>query len=263
MDKSILGIYALDLHTHSCLSPCADLEMTPRNIVAKALEMKIAAIALTDHNSAENVPALRKAARDTGLHVIAGMEITSAEEAHVVALFPDDRSVFDMQELVYARLQPGRNDPALYGDQIVANEFDEVEGVNERILLGSSTLEIEELVDAIHERGGLAIAAHIDREAYSLVGQIGFIPPDLPLDAVEISGRMSLAAARKKYPEYRDRSFISSSDAHAIEDVGTSPILMRMADPCDWAELRLALGNREGRGLIENGVRDPGPGRER
>lgn len=259
----MLGVHAMDLHTHSCLSPCASLDMSPLKMVAKALEMKLSAIALTDHNSAENVPALRGAARNTGLHVIAGMEITSAEEAHIVALFPDEKSVFAMQELVYERLQPGVNDPALFGDQIIANELDEVEGINDRILLGSTTLEIGELVDAIHERGGLAIAAHIDREAFSLVGQLGFIPPDLPLDAVEISRRMSLVEARAKYPEYRGRVFVSSSDAHEIEDLGTNPTSMRLADPRDWAELKLALENREGRGVIEESIRDSGSGERR
>ena len=100
----------VDLHVHTCLSPCATLDMTPRKIVARALEMKLDMIAVTDHNSAENAGAVISAAADVPLTVLPGFEVTSAEEAHVVCLFGRLEDALAFQEVVYARLQPGEND---------------------------------------------------------------------------------------------------------------------------------------------------------
>ncbi|MCK4302949.1 MAG: PHP domain-containing protein [Candidatus Eisenbacteria sp.] len=247
----MLRVMAVDLHVHTCLSPCATLDMTPVKIVRKALETKLAMIAVTDHNSAENVAAVMRAARDTDLRVLPGMEVTTSEEAHILALFEEVADALSLQELVYEQLQPGENDEDLFGLQVVANEFDEVEGMNQRLLLGATTLSVEQLVEAIHTQGGLAIAAHIDRDAFSLVGQLGFIPPDLALDAIEISKRLTLPDARARFPEYQNRTFISSSDAHDIGDLAQAPTLIRAAEPA-FAELRMALAGLEGRKVLED-----------
>ncbi len=246
----MLRVLTADLHIHTCLSPCASLDMTPRKIVAKALELKLAMIAVTDHNSAENTAAVMTVADGTELCVIPGLEITTAEEAHVVALFGDREAAVSMQELVYEHLQPGENVVDLFGMQVVANENDEVEAMNPRLLIGATTLSVNQVVDGIHEREGLAIAAHIDREGYSLVAQLGFIPPDLELDAVEISRRLSLPAARERFPEYEARPFITASDAHDLDGLGLSPTSFRVASP-GFDELRLALKGAEGREIVD------------
>ncbi len=224
--------------------------MTPIKIVQHARTRGLAMIAITDHNSAENAPAVIRAAGGSGISVLPGMEVTTAEEAHVLALFADLAAAESMQALVYERLQPGENDEDLFGLQVVSNELDEVEGMNPRLLIGATTLAVDELVREVHARDGLAIACHIDRESYSLVGQLGFIPPDLPLDGVEISRRMTLPEARKRFAEYRDRPFLSASDAHEIIDVGTNPTVMRLA-AASFDELRLALLGKGGRGIVE------------
>ena len=243
----------VDLHVHTCLSPCATLDMTPRKIVARAVEMKLDMIAVTDHNSAENAGAVMRAAAGVPLTVLPGFEVTSAEEAHVVCLFDRLANAHVFQELVYERLQAGENDENLFGLQVVANEDDEVEGMNPRLLIGATSLRIEELVAAVHSHHGLAIASHIDREMFSLVGVLGFIPPGLALDGVEISRRMSLLKARQRFPEYAHYPFVAASDAHDLNELGVNPMTLRAAAP-DFAELRRALRGEEGRGLLTPGA---------
>ena len=185
-----------DLHIHTCLSPCATLDMTPRKIVEQAQKRHLEIIAITDHNSAENAGSVMAAAQDTGLCVIPGIEVTTSEEAHIVGLFENPSDALSMQTLVYDHLQPGENDDDLFGMQVIANAFDEVEGMNRRLLIGATNLGLNEVIDAIHKLNGLAVAAHIDRQAFSIISQLGFIPEGLDLDAVEISRRMTLTQAR-------------------------------------------------------------------
>jgi predicted metal-dependent phosphoesterase TrpH len=239
----------VDLHIHTCLSPCATLDMTPRKIVKVAGMKDLGMIAVTDHNSAENVAATLRAAAGTDLCVIPGMEIATAEEAHIVALFDDVASAVSMQQLVYDHLPPEENDEDLFGIQVAANEFDEVEEINTRLLIGATTLGVEAVVSAIHQRGGLAVAAHIDRESFSVVGQLGFIPPDLALDALEISRRVTLDAARERFPEYAGYTFLPASDAHDLDEIGTNPTRVLVAEP-KMSELRLALAGKDGRRVV-------------
>ena len=243
----------VDLHVHTCLSPCATLDMTPRKIVARAVEMKLDMIAVTDHNSTENADAIMRAATDAPLTVLPGLEVTSAEEAHVISLFGELDQALAFQDLVYERLQPGENDEDLFGLQVVANEADEVEGLNPRLLIGATSLSIEDLVAAIHAHQGLAIASHIDREMFSLVGVLGFIPPGLPLDGVEISRRMSLPEARERFPEYAHYPFVAASDAHDLNELGVNPMTLRAAAP-GFDELRRALRAEDGRTLLTPGA---------
>ncbi len=247
--------WTADLHVHTCLSPCATLDMTPVKIVGRALERKLSMIAVTDHNSAENAGAVMRVARETDLRVLPGMEVTTAEEAHMLALFDHLEDALAMQALVYERLMPGENDEDLFGLQVVANEHDEVEGMNPRLLIGATTLSVSEVVGAIHARGGLAVAAHIDREAFSLVGQLGFIPPDLPLDGAEISARLSLAKARDRFPEYERLPFLACSDAHDLDELGRNPTRLWAGEP-DFGELRMAFGGESGRRILEEDPED-------
>jgi len=204
-----------DLHIHSCLSPCADLGMSPRGIVKEARKKGLHFIGLCDHNSAENVGAVRKVGEREGIGVIGGMEVTTREEVHILAFFDEDRKLQSLQEIVYQNLH-GTNDERLYGDQVVANEEDEVMGFNKKLLIGATELPIYAVVDLIHRLNGLAIASHIDREGFGIIGQLGFIPEDLPLDAVEMTdpSRQEAVSLARGFP------VIVSSDAHFLEEVG-------------------------------------------
>jgi len=194
--------------------------MTPRKIVAEACRKGIEVLAVTDHNSAENAWAVMKCAGNSNLNVIPGMEITTSEEVHIVGLFEEIAQALEMQTIVYENLQEGENDEDLFGIQVAANDRDEVERINRRLLIGATALPVHEVVHAIHSLKGLAVAAHIDRERFSLIGQLGFIPDDLELDAIEISWRLPLEQARIRFRDYERFAFIQSSDAHELDEIG-------------------------------------------
>ncbi len=245
-----LRTYKLDLHIHTVLSPCTDIaEMTPRAIVRAALDKGLDMIAICDHNSARNTAAVGRAAKSTPLTVIPGMEVTSSEEVHIVGLFPTDEAAQSLQEEVYARL-PGLNDEEAFGYQAVVDEEDMVEDLDQRLLIGATTLDSHKVVSIIHRLGGLAVAAHIDRQSFGIFSQLGFIPDDLELDALEISRRTDYETARAKYAQCRGYSLIRSSDAHSLEDVGTVWSTAGMAAPT-FGELRKALTGEQGRAIIE------------
>ncbi|MEW6108205.1 MAG: PHP domain-containing protein [Nitrospirota bacterium] len=238
--------FIADLHIHSCLSPCAELSMTPRGIVEKAASIGINILAVCDHNSVENVEVTRDLARKKGINVVPGLEINSSEEAHILGLFRDLESAFKMQEIVYENLQPGENDEDRFGMQVVVNEIDEVLGFNKRLLIGSTNLTVNKLVESIQGLGGVAIASHIDREGFGIIGQLGFIPPDIKFDALEISYRIKHSEALIKFDEYRHIPFVSSSDAHRIEDIGRSTTRFLM-NHSTFEEMGLALKGIDGR----------------
>jgi PHP family Zn ribbon phosphoesterase len=242
----MLKIFRADLHIHTCLSPCADIEMTPAAIIKAAVEKRMDIIAVTDHNSAENVIASQKAAERTKLTVLAGMEITSSEEAHILALFDDFEGIMKMEDIVYENLQPGENDEKLFGDQIVVNEKDEVLDFNKRLLISATSLSAQKIVNTIHSLGGLAIASHIDRDAFSIISQLGFIPEDLRFDALEMSPNTERGKAALLFSAYKSFSWTTSSDAHWLKDIGRKTTSFIMNEPT-LEEMRLALKNIEGR----------------
>ncbi|MBI4595776.1 MAG: PHP domain-containing protein, partial [Candidatus Tectomicrobia bacterium] len=211
-----------DLHIHTCLSPCGDLDMTPRAIVREARRLGLDVIAICDHNSSENIPYVIKIASEGGPEIIPGMEVCTEEEAHLLALFPDLKSLSLFQDRIYEKLQLGENDEKAFGYQVVVNEFDEVMEFNKRLLLGSVSLSLREVVSAVHELAGLAVASHVDREAFSIIGQLGFIPDDLNLDAVEISSYFPIRKAVFQLHLSPDLPIIRSSDAHNLSQLGQS-----------------------------------------
>lgn len=238
--------FRADLHIHTCLSPCADIDMSPLSVVKKASEKGLDIIAVTDHNSAENIVAASKSAENSGLSVLAGMEITSSEEAHILALFDDLDSILKLQNIVYNNLIEGENDEKLFGEQVVANEKDEVLGFNKRLLIGATTMTAHSIVSEIHALGGLAIACHIDRDAFSIISQLGFIPLDLSFDALELSSAISREKAQELFKNYGSFAWISSSDAHTSDDIGKRTTVFHMRGPT-IKEMKLALNGTGGR----------------
>jgi predicted metal-dependent phosphoesterase TrpH len=239
--------FKTDLHIHTCLSPCGDLLMSPKRIVARALEQKIDIIAITDHNSAENTSAAMKAATGSVIVVFPGMEVCTKEEIHILAIFENLASVLEFQELVYLHLQ-GENNPGVFGDQIIANENDEVEGYQNKFLLGTTDLSLEEIVTEIHRLNGLAIASHIDRESYSILGQLGFIPETVHFEALELSSNIDNDSAKKRFNMYAGYTFIRNSDAHFVDDIGKNTSTFFMAYP-SFSEMRNALHAEDGRSV--------------
>jgi len=245
----MIRAFRCDLHMHSCLSPCADLEMSPRALVRKSVDKRLDIIAVCDHNASENVQYTVKAAQGTNLIVLPGMEVTSSEEVHVLALFESQESLLKLQDIVYANL-PGKNDEEIFGCQAIVNDLDEVEGLNERLLIGATGIPLDQIVKRIHELGGLAIASHIDREGFSLLGQLGFIPIDLTLDAVEVSPRTGLKEARIRFPELAAYPLVEFSDAHRLGDIGQGVTEIYL-ERGTLSELKMAFEKRNGRHIQE------------
>ena len=236
-----------DLHVHTCLSPCSGLDMSPREVVHAAIRKGIDLLGICDHNSAENVLAVKKAAERNGLMVLGGMEVASSEEAHILVFFDDDDDLLEFQEHVYRHLA-GRNDEHSFGLQVVADDEDGVTGFCDRLLIAATSLPAEAIVARARSAKGesLVIAAHVDRESFSIIGQLGFIPPALDLDAVEVSARMTAAEARERFPDCRKYPVVTASDAHGPEDIGKRFTWLTVEDGTA-SEIKKALAGRDNR----------------
>ncbi|MBF0531411.1 MAG: PHP domain-containing protein [Deltaproteobacteria bacterium] len=246
-----MPLFRADLHVHTCLSPCGDLEMSPRGVVEAAANASLDIIAICDHNSAENVAATRRAAARSGgrLKVLCGLEVCSVEEIHILALFEEINQSLAMQTLVYDHLPPRTNRPEIFGDQIIANEDDEVEGFNDRLLITATNLDLNAVVAAIHQLNGLAVASHVDRETFGLLGQLGFLPPDLQADGLEISSLSPIDRFLTTHPNLIDWPMIRGSDAHYFPDLGAAWTEFFMERP-ELSEIALALQHRAGRKIL-------------
>lgn len=242
----MLKEYKADLHIHTCLSPCSDLHMTPSAIAKTANEKGLHIIAITDHNSAENVPAAKKTGKNNDITVLAGMEVTSKEEVHVLGLFEHYEEIQKLQEIIYEKLQQGENDVTEFGEQVVVNEYDEVLSFNPRLLIGATALSLKEIVDTIHSFGGLSIASHVDREAFGVVSQLGFIPEDVQFDALEMSPRIDRKKAEELFGSFNSIPIVSSSDAHSLEEIAKRKTHFFIQEP-SFNEIALALKNIDGR----------------
>ncbi len=241
----MLSAYSADLHIHTCLSPCGELEMSPLRVAERAASVGLDMIAICDHNSAENAGAVMKAAGQGKVTVIAGMEITTSEEVHVLGLFPTLRSALAAQEVVFEHLE-GENDEEAFGMQVIADERDEVVGFNTRLLIGATDLDYSKVVALIRKHGGLAIASHVDRDGFGLIGRLGFIPEEPPLDAAELSCDGSADQVTESCLGSKPPMLIRSSDAHRLDEIGEGRCLLLAAE-ASFDELRSALHGEGGR----------------
>lgn len=241
--------FIADLHIHSCLSACAELDMSPKRIVKRAREEGLDIIALTDHNSARNTEVAVELGRRAGVLVLPGIEVCSAEEAHVLALFGDTDAALRLQEQLYQGLMPLGDDRW----QVVVDDEDVVLGFDGLALMGASGLTLAELPVRIRELGGLAVASHIDREAFSVSSQFGFVPEDVIFDAYEV---VEPARAETLLTGVSDVPWVSFSDAHRLEDVGRRHTVLEMEE-ASFDELCKAVRGQDGRGMRPRFV--PGP----
>ncbi|MHB1458637.1 MAG: PHP domain-containing protein [Armatimonadota bacterium] len=221
-----MSIYKADLHIHTVLSPCAEVEMIPPFIVERAINVGLDIIAITDHNSTENVDAVIKAAQGSSLKVIPGMECETVEGIHLVCLFDQPDAVILMQELVYSRLPDMKNRPATFGEQFVVDETGEFIRCNERLLLVPTELSLDVAVSMVDRMGGLAIPAHVDRRSYGIYGVLGFLPDTPTFNAVEISHHITEDEAIARYPDLSGKMLFRSSDAHRLDEIGSGFTLL-------------------------------------
>ncbi|HTP10931.1 MAG TPA: PHP domain-containing protein, partial [Anaerolineae bacterium] len=195
--------YTAELHSHTVLSPCAEVEMIPPLIVQTAIEKGINLLAVTDHNASANVIAVQKAAQDTGVIVLPGMEVQTQEEVHVVCLFDTLEQLAAWQVIVDAHLPPLENDVDRFGDQFVVDSEGDFVRREPRLLLTSTSLPIDKAIEHVHVIGGLAIPAHIDRKANGLLEILGFVPANVTVEALEISRHITVDVAPLRYPQIR------------------------------------------------------------
>jgi len=232
--------YRADLHIHSVLSPCADLEMSPVNIVNRAKSVGLDIIAVTDHNSTLHGPLVRKIAERLGILAVFGAEVTTREEVHCVCLFEDNASRLKLQEYIEENIQKVPNNPDIFGYQVVVNEQEEIIEEVEYLLHGALSKGINDVEAFVHGNGGLFIPAHADRPKYSLTSQLGFVPPDLKYDAIELSKYTTEEKFLASNPFVTRKRFVRSSDAHMLDQIGTISTTFLMND-LSFEELKLAI----------------------
>ncbi len=206
-----------DLHIHSCLSPCAENDMTPNNIAGMAMLGGIRVAALTDHNSVKNCPAFYDACRKYGIVPIAGMEITTAEEIHVVCLFATLEAAMEFGELVDSHRMKIKNRSDIFGQQLIMNAQDEVIGEEEYLLLSASDLDVFTVAKEVFSRGGVAYPAHIEKPTDSIIAMLGDIPKEAGFFAAEVKDLTALDALIEKYPILEGMTIVSDSDSHMLE----------------------------------------------
>lgn len=203
---------AADLHIHSCLSPCAEPEMTPNNIVNMALLKGLDVIALTDHNSGKNLPAAYAVAREAGILFLPGVEVESREEVHLLCYFEELLAAMEFCGWLEGHLADIDNVPDLFGDQHILDENDELIGEEKVLLLQSASCSMNEVYEMAKSLGGVMVPAHVNRSSNSLLSVLGFVPQDIPLRTLEISNRFPM-------PDLDGYRKAVSSDAHRLGDM--------------------------------------------
>ena len=220
-----------DFHLHSCLSPCGDNDMTPANIAGMAFVNGLSAIALTDHNTVLNCTALKNAAEQYGVTVLYGMELTTDEEVHTVCLFPDEKSAMEWNEYVYSKLQKIKNNPKIFGNQFIMNETDKILGEEEFLLINATNISFEDVFAHVYDLGGIAYPAHVDKNANSLISNLGFVPPDSTFKLAEVHNLEVIDTLKTTHPYFENCTILSSSDAHYLEDVNEAKNFLELDDP--------------------------------
>ena len=232
--------YKADMHLHTVLSPCGSLEMSPRNIVQQALARGLDMIAVTDHNSTRQCQSVQQVAGDRGLNVLCGVEVTTREEVHCLAYFHSWGPLREFDRLLYDHLADISNEPERFGYQVVVDETDQILDQPGKLLISAVDMSIGEVEKRVHELGGLFVPAHIDRMRNGIIAQLGFVPPDLRCDALEISRHSSMQELLSRYPDLEGYTFLRGSDAHFPDEVGAGYTEFHL-EALTWDEICMAM----------------------
>jgi len=242
-----MRVYRADLHLHTVLSACAEVEMLPPLIVTVALQRGLDVIAVTDHNATANAQAVIEAAAGTPLHVLPGMELQTREEVDVLCLFDTLEQAADWQAFVDAHLPALANDVERFGPQYIVDAAGDFVAEDPHLRQGPTTIPLEAAIAEVTRRGGLAIPAHIDRRVKGLLGVLGLWPPDLQAEAAEVSPNLRPSQARQRYRFLpADLPLITASDAHFLDGIGQVLTEFTLNAPT-IAEIRLAPRSAGGR----------------
>ncbi|MCF8338464.1 MAG: histidinol-phosphatase, partial [Bacteroidales bacterium] len=206
-------------------------------------------LGITDHNHTGQCATITEMAGDYGITVLCGAEVTTKEEAHCVALFGSERDLKDFQKLLDDSLNSIKNKPDLFGHQVIVDRDEMIVEEVDNLLIAATSLSVSELEKEVHQRNGLFIPAHINRDSNSLISQLGFIPPDLNADALEISKHTDKETFLEQHPELSGFTFIQCSDAHFPEDIGAVSTLFEIQEPA-FEEIRKALKGEDNRRIL-------------
>ncbi|MBQ8183339.1 MAG: PHP domain-containing protein [Clostridia bacterium] len=209
--------FSYDFHIHSCLSPCGDRDMTPQNIANLSKIMGFDIIALTDHNTSRNCPAVMAAGEEIGLTVIPGMELCTSEEVHVVCLFPTTDKALSFSDYVYSTLPPIKNKPSIFGEQLVCDKDDNVIDTEEKLLITASGISCAKVSETVTKYGGVCYPAHIDRSSFSILSNLGTIDESFGFSCAEIFDMTKETELKEKHPYLNNLKIISDSDAHYLD----------------------------------------------
>ena len=233
--------YTYDLHNHSCLSPCADNDNTPNNIAGMAYLSGIKIVALTDHNTAKNCPAFFEAAKRYGIIPIAGIELTTAEDIHLVCLFEKLESALNFDGYLQNRRVLIKNRTDIFGEQLILDEEDEVIGSEEFLLPNATTVSLDEAPGIVREFGGICYPAHIDRDANGIITILGTLPPTPVFSCIEMRDGNKISEYKERF-QLDGKLFIVSSDSHYLTDINESNNFFELdADPDSPDEVRREL----------------------
>lgn len=218
--------FRADLHVHTVLSPCAEVEMIPPLIVQTALELKIDIIAITDHNASANVSAVQKAAQGTTLKVLPGMEVQTREDVHLLCLFENLTELESWQTAVNEALPDVLNHAEFFGEQFVVDEQGEYIRTEPRMLLTSTRFSIDEVFERVNALGGLVIPAHVERTTYGLFPTLGLLSEQWPILGFEISRHTTPEKARANFPAIGNYPLIQNGDVHRLNEFIGSTIFV-------------------------------------
>lgn len=221
---------AVDLHIHSSLSPCADNDMTPNNIINMAILKGLDIISITDHNNAKNLPASHKVALEKGIMLLPGIEVQTREEVHILCYFKKIVSAVEFGNIIYNKLPNIKNNEEVFGKQIILDSNDVEIGRLDKLLLSSADISISELLRLTLEYDGICIPAHVDRTSFSIISNLGFIPDDLNIKTMEISKNETESSFISKFPLLKNYRVIKSSDAHYLSDISERDNLITVQD---------------------------------
>ena len=233
--------YTYDLHNHSCLSPCADNDSTPNNIAGMAHLSGIRIVALTDHNSAKNCPAFFEAAERYGIIPIAGMELTTSEDIHLVCLFEELDSALNFDRYIQERRMLIKNRTDIFGEQLILNGNDDIIGEDEHLLPNATTISLDEAPELVKSYGGICYPAHIDRDANGIIAILGTVPPTPYFGCFEVRDANTISEHKVKYG-LSDRLFVVNSDSHYLTDINEKNTFFELDTESDSPdEVRKAL----------------------
>ncbi len=241
--------YSADLHIHTVLSPCGQLEMSPSKIVEQAAAKGLHIIGITDHNSTRHCAVTKKLAEERGIFVLCGAEVTSIEEVHCLCFFPNFEVLATFQEYLDRHILGVKNDVNYFGYQVQVDENENIVYEEEKLLIQSINQSVNHIQEYVHAIGGLFIPAHVNRSANSLLSQLGFIPDDLRYDALEISKHISKERFLNDHPELSGVTIIQDSDAHMLHAIGEVSNQIFISEP-SFEEIRLAFQKKDGRYVV-------------